>query len=251
MERRLVKVALIIIVLILVGIAFVFINAFFGNPLSASIASSRIQEYVQQHYPGEDFIVPGARYYFKNSSYVSMVQSRASRDTNFAVSWSGGSIHDSYESEVASKFTTYRRLQSEFDSILEDIINAEYSYPNSGVLGDLARSDGDFSALELDMPLDIHNPPSATSLVIWTSSKELSYELLAIQLLELHRLMQRRNIPIDYYTVYMAKEVRADEKPSEMLYAIDFPAEGVLEDNLPELIQEHQGEIDRRDNHRK
>lgn len=251
MEKTIVKIAVITIALVLSGIIFFFVNSIFGNPISAAIATSQIQKYVQQNYPGQDLEIPRAQYNFKNSSYVAVIKSRTSRDTYFAVSWSSDSIRDSYESEVAGRFTTFRRLQSEFDAIIEDIIAAEYPYPTSLVLGDLAKSDGDFSALELDMSLDVHNPPLETSLVIWTSSEELSYQIIAERLLELHRLMQKRNIPIDTYSLRLTKEVGEDEKPSEDLYAYDFPAEKIVEAGLAAVLQEHQEELDRHYNQKR
>lgn len=248
MDKKIIIIAVAVIALILLGVVFLIGNSVFGNPVSASIASSRIQDYVQTNYPNQDFEIPKARYNFKTNAYVSVVQSQSSRDTRFSVSWRDGTIEDSYEFEVAGRFTTYRRLQEEFNRAVKDIIQSQYPHPVDLCYADFAKNEGDFSSLDLDMPLDIHNPPLTSSLTIWFDSEDLSYDVMAERLREVHSLMQRRAIPMDTYTVRLFRQVNdktEEKKPGDDLYVMDFPASQIEQDDLANALREHQEEFER------
>ena len=248
-KNRILKVIAGLLALLIVSGLLFIVNSFVGNPISASIATSKINSYVQANYSDLELEVSKATYNFKTSAYQSFAVSKKSEDTRFSISWRKGHISDYYESEVVSRFSTYRRLSEEFDDVIERIISEEFPYEVDLVIGDFTKSEGDFSTLVLDMPLDIHNPPLKTTLTIWTFIEEYSYEALAEQLLDLHRLMLKHQIPINEYSLRLMKDYRNSDKkeftPDEF-YVYDFPAELISEQGLIERIKEHQKDYETR-----
>lgn len=232
----------------IIAVLLVVVNAFVGNPISASIATYKINAYVEENYSHLDVEVSKATYNFKTSGYQSYIKSNTSEDTRFAVGLRSGKFTDYYEFEVENKFTTYRRLQEEFNDSVKRIIAEEFSYETDLVIADFSKNDGDFSGLSLDMPLDIHNLPLKSSLTLWTISDEVSYDILEIQLMEIHNLMLKNRILIDTYTIQIAKPYLESEKrymAGDELYLTDFPAELINDENLEETIKVHQKQIER------
>ena len=231
-----------IVAFIIIGIVLLITNSFKGNPVSAAIATSNIRTYVEETYPDLDLNVPKATYNFKFSEYTSIVESKTSEDTRFAVRYRKGRIIDSFRYEVGNSFTTYRRLQKEFDGIIEDIIAKDFPTPTSLVIADFI---GDTSDLSLDMALDIHNPPTKTSLTIWVESDEVSLDILVDRLKDLHELMINHRIPINIYSIRLQKQLKEGEvtyPDREELFLYEFPAERLFEEDLFQVIKEHQRE---------
>lgn len=52
-------------VILFAGLIFSFFNSFYGNPISAAFATSKIKAYVNNTYPDLDLEVPHAVYNFK------------------------------------------------------------------------------------------------------------------------------------------------------------------------------------------
>lgn len=242
MEKKIILVALAIILCVFIGFVAFVANSIFGNPISAATATAKIAEHIESNYPGHDFEIPKASYNFKTGAYVSVVKSKSSQDTYFAVSWTRGDVGDNYETEVASKYTTFRRLNSEINQVLRDIVGSEYPYSTSMVLVDFDKGYGEFDSLELDMSFDFHNPPMDPSLTVWLASEEQSYEILALRLVELHGLMERRNIPIASYSIRLESpdsEPSKGEGPKDEVLVFDFPAEAISQENLAEILYQH------------
>lgn len=234
--------------LAIAGFLLLFVNSFVGNPVSAMLATSQIKSYVMDTYPDNDLKVEKARYNFKNSEYSSRVSSKSSIDTNFRVAWKNGRITDHYEYEVANRYTTYGRLQSEFDKAVEDIIVKEFPYQTSILFADLYKED--FSNLELDMALNIQDPPLPASLTVYILSDEITYEVLRDRLLELFDIMTTHKIPIALYNVVIeqATEDGKDRLPGgESIYLFDFPAMYLGDSDLIGMIKAHQEEMNLED----
>jgi len=233
----------VLITILFVGILFAVINAFTGNPISAAIATSKIKAYVQEMYPNEDLEIPKATYSFKLEEYYSIVASKTSKDTVFAVIWRNGRIVDQYDSEVGSRFTTYQRLQKEFDTAVEQVIAQGYPYETSFVYADYNKNNGEYSSLSLDMPLDLQHPPLQTTLSVYMNVDQVSYELLSERLVELHQLMIKSKIPISVYSIGLLKKLPDDVKPGstgEDIYVFDYPADQINSEHLVEMLKKHR-----------
>ncbi len=72
-----------IVILLFLGFIFYFVNSFTGNPVSAFIASHKIQDYAAVTYPTLDLELSEVKYNFKNSAYGCYAQSKKVRIQNF------------------------------------------------------------------------------------------------------------------------------------------------------------------------
>lgn len=237
------KIVLIITILLVMGFIINLVTSFYGNPISAAIATSKIRTYVDETYPNMELEVPKVKYNFKFEEYTSHIQSKTSSDTRFMVSWSNGKIYNSYDGDVVQRYSTYGRLQQEFSDKMKEIIKKEFLYETSMVFADMGKEDGDISSLTLDMALDITNPPIPTELSIYILTDDISYEFLSARLLEIYDIMGKYKVPIEVFSVVLEEPMEEGEKADpdgERIYLYDFPASEVLSDNLMERIKEHQ-----------
>lgn len=235
---------LIIVLLLMIGFIASFIMAFYGNPITATIATVKIRNYVEYTYPDMDFEIPKAKYNFKFTEYSSQVSSKSSQDTRFRVSWSDGKINDSYEEDVIKKYNTYDRINREFSEKVEEIINKDFPYQTSILFATLGEEENNYDKLALDTQLDITNPPMQSKLVIYISSKDVSYDFLIAILQELNQLMEKYRIPMNQYTVVIEEPlIEGEGKPApngDSNHLIDFPAEKIKSADLLSVIKEHQ-----------
>lgn len=231
-----------IITFLLLGFILVIVNAFVGNPISAAIATSKIKSYVKETYPQLDLQIPKTSYNFKDGSYYSRVFSKTSEDTNFIIRYHHNRISDEFEYEVANHFTTYRRLTTEFDIAVTQLLEKEFPYETSMVIADFFSKDDEEmkKSLTLDMPFDITDPPLSASLSVYVYSDDLSYENTSVKLLELHSLMKKHNIPIDYYSLILEEKTEDGSFPGKSLYLFDFPSSEIYSKDLEERIKLHQ-----------
>jgi len=232
-----------------VGFCLALVTSFYGNPISAALATSKIRTYVAETYPQENFVVPQAAYNFKDGSYGSFIQSQTSVDTAFRVEvLRDGRIDDNYPAMVSARFNTFSRLEAQLDREVETILRGEYPYPTRLILAamkdeaDAAR----IAALRLDMPFDLYHPPLPVELTVWTSCEQPDYPTLAQRLLELKALMARRGVPVSRYSLdleYPYHEENGVLLPENFngLAVYDFPAENLVDSpDLPRILEEYQ-----------
>ncbi len=226
-------------------IIFGLINSFYGNPVSATIATNKIHTYIAKTYPENNFIIEKATYNFKDSSYSSIVHSPTSEDTIFRVYEQNGRIEDDYAYEVANNFTTYRRLEDALDKEVETIIKKEYPYQMRLIgakMPDVPDSEQYFT---LDMPYHIQELPLPIEVLVWTGTDKPSYEIMAERLLELKSLMEKYKIPVEYYSMnleYPYHEENGELKPDifDSLSINQFPVSELVDrPDLPKLLEEH------------
>lgn len=239
-------VILIIFLFLFIGFIASFIMAFYGNPITKLIATSKIEKYVQNTYPDLDLEVPSAVYNFKFGDYLSHVQSRTSEDTAFTVSWHKGKLNDTYDQDVLKHYMTYIRLQRELSKLVEDTISQEFPYETSILFADLDKSMDDFSMLTLDMPFDCTTIPVPTALTIYFYDDNINYEVFEKHLQELRDIMKKSKIRMDYYTVVMEKTPEEKgEKPmrsKDAIYLYDYPADKLDSISLIEDIQKYMAD---------
>ncbi len=236
--RKLVTAA---VVILLLGFVFNLVNSFTGNPVSAFVASRKIQDYAAVNYPASDLVLSDVTYNFKNNAYGCLAQSIKSVDTKFYIQYSHGKVSDDYEYEVANHFTTYRRLSKDFDDMVTDIIEKDYPHATTLVIGDLI---GDMQQLTPDIQLNLNDIPLQLALTVNILSDVRNEEQMASLLLELHHLMLSRNIPIDQYTLRLEEPMPEESKPGSgnNLYLENFPATSITDNqkNLVAIIREQQ-----------
>jgi hypothetical protein len=232
---------LILISLLILVVVFNFINSFTGNTVSAFIASGKIKEYAEANYSDMDLELSEVKYNFKNSAYGCHVQSRKSEDTNFYIGYSHGIVSDDYEYEVANRFTTYRRLSKDFNEMVTQIVEKEYPYETTLIIGDLL---GDTQQLTPDVPLNLKDMPLQLSMTVNILSDIRNEEQLSVLLLELHQLLLSKDITIDQYTIRLEEPMPEESKPGSgnNLYLLDFPAKNITGDKeaLINALGKHQ-----------
>lgn len=188
-----------------------------------------------------DLELSKVNYNFKNGAYGCYAQSKKSEDTKFYIRYSHGKVSDDYEYEVANHFTTYRRLSKDFNDMVTNIIQKEYSHETSLIIGDLI---GDTQQLTPDVLLNLNNMPLQLSLTVSILSDVRNEEQMAALLLELHRLLLSKDIAIDQYTLRLEEPLPEESKPGSgnNLYLTDFPAKDITDDqeSLISAIRENQ-----------
>ena len=228
------------VILLILGFVFCLVNSFTGNPVSAFVASSKIQDYAAVNYPASDLVLSDVKYNFKNNAYGCHVQSPKSEDTKFYIQYSHGRVSDDYKYEVANHFTTYRRLSKDFGDMVTDIIEKDYPHETTLMIGDLI---GETHLLTPDVPLNLNDMPLQLSLTVYILSDVRDEEQMASLLLELHQRMLRKKIPIDQYTLRLEEPMPEESKPGSgnNLYLENFPAKNITADqeSLVSIIREH------------
>lgn len=235
-----------IIITTIIGFVLFIANETIGNPISAAIATSKIKSYVAETYSNQDFEMAKVRYSFSFNNYNTEIKSKVSQDTKFSISYKNGRIFDNYKDRVTDKSNTKRRFNINLSKVIRDIVEKELSYYTSLVGGSLFSKDNNFNCLTLDMPFDINNIPLPIEVNVWSYSEEISYDILANRLFELHKVLQEHGSKVDYYTMTLLgvnsehrKNVE-NEEGSEQIYVFDFPASKITEDGLASIIKEHQ-----------
>lgn len=249
MKKILTGTKILIVVLLFLGVGILWIvNSFWGNPISAAIATTKIEEYVRINYPDLNAQIEPVSYSFKNGgSYHGLVRATDSVDTVFRVKWyKDGSMDDDYRYEVANLMTTLRRLDYDLDSTVEEIITEQFPHETRLVgcrhmemPGQLAED-----CLVRDMSFDILNPPLPIGLVVWCSADHPDYTVLAERMLELRDIMEYHRIPVAYYSVsvefpYVMEEGKLRPIQWDDVAVHDFPAHRLNESNLPVVLEEY------------
>src|SRR5690554_7569371 len=81
-SNSLVKIILIVVIVLFVGVVFMFINAFAGNPFSKSIAKNKVQKYIHDVYSADSFVektswsAKNGYYIVRSEEHTSELQSR-------------------------------------------------------------------------------------------------------------------------------------------------------------------------------
>lgn len=249
MRKRLTGAKILVAVLLVFGVGILWIaNSFWGNPISAAIATSKIEEYVKINYPDFNAQIEPVFYNFKNGgSYHALVRATDSADTVFRVMWYNGSrMDDNYQSEVANLMTTLRRLDDDLDARVERIIDEQFPHETRLVGCSLVEIQGQLAqeCLVRDMPLDMENPPLPIGLVVWSSVDHPNYTVLAERMLELRDIMDYNGIPVAYYSVsveypYVMENESLRPTQWDNITVYDFPAHRLDESNLPVVLEEY------------
>lgn len=120
--KKVLKIAIGILLLALISVTVYFYLGFFGNPVSKLLMKNSAEKYVAENYP--DCHIENVGYNFKDGRYFANIQKEGSVDTNFFVyaDWMGNISYDSYESYVTSGHNTANRMMMEYRDMLENAV---------------------------------------------------------------------------------------------------------------------------------
>ena len=115
-----------IIAFLLIFAVFFIANSFLGNPLSANIAKSKAQLYINDKYSHLNLEIKDVGYNLKDGYYFISVSSSTSIDTHFLLSYRAGEIfRDDYASSVLSGMNTMDRFCDEYKKRLTPLVQAK------------------------------------------------------------------------------------------------------------------------------
>lgn len=248
----------IIIALSIIGFSTIcvlyFLYASFnGSIIQKCITTSKVKDYVKEHYDINEYDVEFATYDFKMVGYYCNVQSKTSEDTRFEVYKSGDEYTDDYEFRVSKKENTIGRLSRNLDDYIEDFL--EKNYPHRTVLS-LLDIDGEITdemrdKLKLDMEFDMDTFPLPLSLTVWTETcnEYPSYDEVEKDLYELYDLTSSKGLNIKTYSLAIYEKFEEDENGNieyaytdKQCYVYDVPVSVIKEHKVKEFIEKQQAE---------
>ncbi|WP_019850349.1 hypothetical protein [Desulfitobacterium sp. PCE1] len=234
----------------LIVLLFLFVNAWVGNPVSNLLAKQAAQKYIDANYSDLNLEIQSSSYNFKFGAYQVFVQSALSEDTAFSIDTDsfGKVLRDNYENEVASNFTTFRRLDAQMREIAKELIGSRLDYDFEYISFPFTKDDHDLMKLERDMKLDIHHPPLPLIADVTLYSDDLSYNKIAEVAKALEIVLKEENIPVSQYSVRLLPLANKPEKEDQAtswvnsLSLSDFPAERMDEKNLPQVMEQFEAD---------
>jgi hypothetical protein len=160
---------------LLILAVFFIANSLLGNPVSANIAKSKCQSYINDKYNHLSLEIKDVTYNLKDGSYLISASSNNSIDTHFILSYRDGEIfRDGYEISVLSGMNTMDRFCDEYKKSLTPLVQVKTNdVTNISVIPEkLTKYD-----LELDSAFDktlVKNVEIIISCTGGTDAKHLS-----------------------------------------------------------------------------
>lgn len=231
----------------LITLLLTFANGFVGNPVSNHLAKNAARQYVNASYNNLNLNIQKSTYNFKFGSYDVLAQSGTSVDTAFYIHVNsyGNVIGDDYESEVANHYTTYRRLDHELRELAGKIIGGNFDYDFDHVSFAFVK-EATFETLELDMQLDIHNPPLPLVVDVTLFSHDVSYSKIAEVAKAIEAALQEQDIPVRDYNIRilpLADKPQGENQAVSWVNSLsisDYPADRLNEKNLPQAMEQFE-----------
>lgn len=234
--------------ILVLGVLF-FTNAFVGNPISKMLAKKAGEEYIEKNYASLDLKKKEVFYSFKDGKYHLFVQSQKSIDTNFTILIDsfGNVQRDTYDS---IEFNTWRRLDKEIREKLSPILIEKLEYDLGHARVGFGKGGSERKEeLEIDMKLDINNPPLPLEATVEIFTEDLSYKRIGKIAEDIKEIMDKENIPIESFSVILlpAKEKAEKEEGkatswNNALTVFNIPKDLLKEENLGEAIEKYNQE---------
>lgn len=237
----------------LVVLLLLIVNSMIGNPVSKILAKNAAKQYVEENYNDLNLELNAPHYNIKFNRYGILAKSKTSEDTVFRIYTDslGNIIEDDYKYEVANCFTTSRRLSSELDEKAKKIIGEKLDYDfdilSIRFTGD-GKADEDLTKLQLDMELNINNPPIPLEVYVSAFTKDVTWNKIAEVTLALKKVLEEQNIPISQYSIRLIPLVEKPEKEgagvswTDSLSVSDFPSDMLDENKLPEYMEQFEND---------
>lgn len=257
MKKRILKITAIIFSLAVVVTVLIFLNAFFGNPVSKALATNTAEKHLAEAYAGTDYYVDDVRYNFKFGTYHAFIKSPTSIDTEFSldITMTGKLRLDTYE-DVENGFNTARRLDTQYRALADEIFNSEDfpyichisygtleihpdEYINSGY-DDIPVYAINQNELELDKQYDIRDlGRKAGRIVVYVENDTVNTEKAAEIMLGVKALFDEADLPfaaMDFVLEHL-KPVSGD-KVGEEVRVENFLYDDIKEEGLEERVAE-------------
>ena len=244
-----------------------FILAFFGNPVSWTIARINTSRYMEENFGDSHFQINRVGYNFKTGGYYAFIDSPTSQDSYFTIYFDGWGRYrlDTYEN-VTNGSNTLSRIDREYKELVDSKLEAGISpFDTSIVICELRPADLmevysysdksgntivytidkeyglDCSQLVLDKEYDICMLGStAGNITLYIHDPEVTVERAAELLLDVKDYMDNSGIPF-YAMDFVLCEPRNGEGQltGAQINLYDFLYSDIYEDGLINRVQEH------------
>lgn len=257
MKKNIWKWTALVLALVLIVFLGFFANSMLGNPVSKWLARRSAQAYLNEAFPGTDYVIDHLNFSFKDTSYHAFVESPTSADTYFSIciDMLGKIRYDTYDS-VESGWNTYRRLEDEYRALADTIFeNPAFPYKSNihyGTLEVFPReyiedpSIPDIPAyalvqddLVLDKVYDICAlGAQAGHLVVYVDADTISFEEAARIMLEIKEMFDSAGIPFYAMNFCLQYPLPADgPRPDGDIRVEHFPYSELYEDGLEGRVE--------------
>ena len=254
--KKVIKIIAGITAIILIGILLFVANAMVGNPVSKTLAEQRALKYVQKNYPNLDLKVERVNYSFKTGSYYALIKSQTSIDTHFNldISMTGKILYDSYESHVISGWNTWQRIDLEYRTMVDKVLNApDFPYDSHIDFGSIEIKETDIEIgpirpayglvledLELDKKYDVKElAKTAGHITIYIESEEVTIKKASEILMDLKEIFDKEDVPFYAIDFALEKPRKDDGLPNdnrEEIWVKDFLYSDIYEEGLEERL---------------
>lgn len=217
-KKRCKPTAIIVFAALLIFMGF-FAASFFGNPVSAFLCKRSAEKYIRENYPS--YHVVNTRYNFKTGYYHAAVDCSGKLDAKFYIDMDlmGNVRYGSYDYYVKSKHNTYRRLNNEYDELIDSALeNSQYNITRSGGCI-LCRIDEQVEYKDLYNPDDVWLDDKEVQperqfdykdlgekygrITVWAEEDDVSYKNAAAITMEIKELMDDAGVKFYYLGLYL------------------------------------------------
>ncbi|NLY61390.1 MAG: hypothetical protein GX054_07805 [Clostridiales bacterium] len=254
--KKTIKIMAGITAIILIGILLFVANGMVGNPVSKTLAKQSASKYIQKNYPNLDLKVERVNYSFKTGSYYALIKSQTSIDTHFNldISMTGKILYDSYESHVISGWNTWQRIDLEYRTMVDKVLNApDFPYDSHIDFGSIEIKETDIEIgpirpayglvledLELDKKYDVKElAKTAGHITIYIESEEVTIKKASEILMELKEIFDKEDVPFYAIDFALEKPRKDDGLPNdnrEEIWVKDFLYSDIYEEGLEERL---------------
>ena len=165
MKKKILKIAAFIVAVALIAGLCWFANGLVGNPISKLLATNTAKQYLRDHHPNTDYQLDAVTFNFKFVCYNAYFSSPSSPDSSFTLmlGMDGKIVQDYYESHVTNRENTARRLESEYRTAVDKVLDNP-AFPYNCHIG--------YGELQF-IPEEYKNEPDVPSYVLITNDLEL------------------------------------------------------------------------------
>ncbi|MFY9176292.1 MAG: hypothetical protein WBI74_05050 [Caldicoprobacterales bacterium] len=254
--KKTIKIMAGITAIILIGILLFVANGMVGNPVSKTLAKQSASKYIQKNYPNLDLKVERVNYSFKTGSYYALIKSQTSIDTHFNldISMTGKILYDSYESHVISGWNTWQRIDLEYRTMVDKVLNApDFPYDSHIDFGSIEIKETDIEIgpirpayglvledLELDKKYDVKElAKTAGHITIYIESEEVTIKKASEILMDLKEIFDKEDVPFYAIDFALEKPRKDDGLPNdnrEEIWVKDFLYSDIYEEGLEERL---------------
>ena len=240
--------------------------AFFGNPVSWTIAKINTSRYMEQNFGDSHFQVSKVGYNFKTGGYYAFIDSPTSQDSYFTIEFDGWGRYryDTYEN-VTDGSNTLRRIDLDYSKLVDSKLqNGVSPFDTSIVIGELRPADLievysytdendntivysidkeyglDRSTLELDKEYNIQQLGSvAGSITLYIHDPEVTVERAAELLLDVKEYLDSSGVPFYAMDLVLCEPRNVEGQLTGVeIRLYDFLYNDIYEDGLIQRVQQ-------------